>query len=236
MLIIIFAESSLETIPRSIWNHQSVKRNSKKRGKSPRFLLLDRSYHHSAMKTCGQSGKRGRPDILHFSLLEALGSPLNKEGLLQVYVHTFKDYVIRVKPKSRLPRNYNRFVGLIEQLFRLGRAPPKGPTLLELRQETLPQLIHEIEPSYTVAFCRSGFPKTLQSLFSKLSEKEKLVLIIGGFAHGHLSSSIIDIANEIVSLDPEALETGVVTSRVIYEYERSISLPRDRLARAIFNG
>ncbi len=60
------------------------------------FNILDRSYHHAAMKDIADSEKRGRPDIAHLCLLEALGSPLNKEGLLRTYVHTYNDYVISV--------------------------------------------------------------------------------------------------------------------------------------------
>jgi len=230
-LILVLAESALETVPQNLWRHPSILRHSKRRGKHPRFLLLDRSYHHAAMKTLEGSEKRGRPDIIHFALLEALGSPLNKEGLLRVYVHTINDYVIRVDPEARLPRNYARFVGLMEQLFELGRAPPEGRVLLELRRETLPQLLHEIEPTYVVAFSRSGLPQTLQELLSKLSDKEKLALIVGGFPHGHFAQTTIELANEVVRIDPEMLETWTVTSRAIYEYERAISLSRKRLAR-----
>ena len=65
--------------------------------------------------------KRGRPDIVHFTLLEALGSPLNLEGLLKIYVHTYSGYVIDVRPEVRLPRDCNRFSGLMEQLFQEGK-------------------------------------------------------------------------------------------------------------------
>jgi rRNA small subunit pseudouridine methyltransferase Nep1 len=88
------------------------------------------------MKKLEESEKRGRLDIVHFALLEALGSPLNREGLLQTYVHTINDYVITVNPETRLPRNYNRFVGLMEQLFESYRVPPTGQILLKLEGKT----------------------------------------------------------------------------------------------------
>ena len=65
--------------------------------KLPKQLLLDRSLHHAGMLKLKNNLKRGRPDITHFVLLEALGSPLNKEGQLQVLIHTCNDYVIRIK-------------------------------------------------------------------------------------------------------------------------------------------
>ena len=233
MLVIIFAESALETIPHTLWNHPSVKNHAQRQGKSPRFLLLDRSYHHAAMKALEENEKRGRPDIVHFALLEALGSPLNREGLLQVYVHTAGDFVISVKSKTRLPRNYNRFVGLMEQLFEHGTVPPKGSALLELRRQTLPQLLHEIEPSYVVAFSKLGTPQNFQDLFSRLSDEEKLVLIIGGFPHGQFLRTTNELANEVVCLDPEPLETWIVASIVICGYSGAISLAEKRLKRMV---
>jgi len=231
MLILVLAESSLETVPETLWKHRSVQRYAKLRRKPPRFVLLDRSYHHAAMKRLEHSEKRGRPDIVHFALLEALGSPLNKEGLLQVYVHTISDCVITVDPATRLPRNYNRFVSLIEQLFEHGRVPPEPTekTLLTLKRQTLPHLIREIKPSHVLAFSRTGEPHTLEEAISKLSHEMRPALIVGGFPHGHFSTATLKLVNETVCIDPDMLETWTVTSRAIYEYERALSVSQKRL-------
>jgi rRNA small subunit pseudouridine methyltransferase Nep1 len=181
------------------------------------------------MKNLKESNKKGRPDIVHFALLEALGSPLNKEGLLQVYVHSINNNVITVNPETRLPRNYNRFIGLMEQLFQSGKVPSIGQPLLKLEHKTLPKLLHEIKPDYVLAFSRKGLPKTLKEAVSKLLHSERPAVIIGGFPHGHFSETTIRLANEVVCIDPEMLETWTLTSRVIYEYECAISLPKKRL-------
>jgi len=181
------------------------------------------------MKRLKESEKRGRPDIVHFALLEALGSPLNKEGFLQVYVHTNNDYMITVNSEARLPRNYNRFIGLLEQLFELGRVPSMAQALLRLERKTLTQLLDETEPDYVMAFSRRGSPATLEEAISRLLEKRRPTVIIGGFPHGHFSETTIRLASEVVSIDREMLETWTLTSRVIYEYERAISLPKKRL-------
>lgn len=173
--------------------------------------------------------KRGRPDITHFALLEALGSPLNKEGLLQTYVHTNKDYAITVNPTARLPRNYNRFIGLMEQLFQLGKVPSKGETLLKLEHKTLQTLLAEAEADYILAFSKKGKPKKLQDAVSSLQSKRRPAVIVGSFPHGHFSKTTIQLADEVVCVDSAMLEAWTVTSRVIYEYERSLSVPRKRL-------
>jgi len=185
------------------------------------------------MKNLKESEKRGRPDIVHFALLEALGSPLNKEGLLQIYVHTINDYVITVNPEARLPRNYNRFIGLIEQLFESGRVPSTGQPLLKLERKTLQKLLHEIKSDYVVAFSRKGSPKTLKEAISKLLHKKRPAVIIGGFPHGHFSETTIRLASEVVCIDPGMLETWTLTSRVIYEYECAISLSKKRLKQVL---
>jgi rRNA small subunit pseudouridine methyltransferase Nep1 len=231
LLILILAESALETIPKGLWSHPAIRRHSKRRGKPPGLILLDRSYHHSAMRKLRESEKRGRPDIIHFALLEALGSPLNKERLLQVYVHTNNDYVITANSEARLPRNYDRFVGLLEQLFELGRVPSKGQTLLKLEHKTLSQLLEETKTDYVMAFSRKGSPETLEEAISRLLEKQRPAVIVGGFPHGHFSETTIRLADEVVCIDPEMLETWTLTSRVIYEYERAISLPKKRLKK-----
>jgi len=229
LLVFVLAESALETIPKDLWRHPAVKRHSKRSRKHPQLLLLDRSYHHAAMKTLAENEKRGRPDIVHFALLEALGSPLNKEGLLQTYVHTINNYIIKVESEARLPKNYNRFVSLMEQLFELGKVPPNGPALLKLEPKTLPQLLREISPTRVVAFSRKGKPSTLEDVVAKLSGEKRPAVIIGGFPHGHFSATTIQLADELVCIDEETLEAWTVTSRVIYEYERAIFLPLKRL-------
>ncbi|MFQ6086424.1 MAG: 16S rRNA methyltransferase [Candidatus Bathyarchaeia archaeon] len=231
MLILILAESALETIPEQLWNHPAVQKYSKLRRKHPRFLLLDRSFHHSAMKTLKHNMKRGRPDIVHFALLEALGSPLNKENLLQTYVHTINNHVITVNPQTRLPRNYSRFLGLMEQLFESGKVPPKGSVLLTLEHKTLPQLIREVKPSRLIAFSRIGTRKTLEETTLKLSSEKRPTILVGGFPHGHFTKQTLKLADEIVCTDPQMLETWTVVSRVVYEYERALSLPKKRLER-----
>jgi rRNA small subunit pseudouridine methyltransferase Nep1 len=231
MLTLIIAESALETIPESVWNHPAIRKFSKTRRRHPSLILLDRSYHHEAMKKLENSEKRGRPDIAHFALLEALGSPLNKEKQLATYVHTVRDATIQINNEARLPRNYSRFVNLIEQLFETGRVPPSEKTkpLLVLKQQTLTQLIKEVKPSRLLALTRAGRPQTLEDTISDLAKTDKACILIGGFPKGHFSKAVTELADETVCIDSDMLETWTVVSRTVYEFERALSLPQKRL-------
>jgi len=231
MLILVLAESALETVPEELWDHPAVRKYSRRRKKKPNVTILDRSYHHAAMKMLKEAEKRGRPDIVHFCLLEALRSPLNKEGLLDVYVHTINDYVISVDPETRLPRNYDRFIGLMEQLFELGRAPQSGRVLLMLERKNMRQLFSEINPTHVIVFSRIGSPMSLKDVIAGFSAERRLAVIVGGFPKGHFTDSTASLANGLFSIDYEMLESWTVVSRVIYEYERTISLNEKRLMR-----
>jgi rRNA small subunit pseudouridine methyltransferase Nep1 len=229
LLILVLAEAAIETVPEPLWSHPAVRCHSKRQRKPPNQLLLDRSLHHSAMRRLDDNLKRGRPDITHFALLEALGSPLNREGLLQTYVHTNKDYVITVNPSARLPRNYSRFIGLMEQLFQQQKVPTTGETLLRLEHKTLQQLLKAAKADYVLAFSREGKPRTIQDAVSGLEPKQRPAVIVGGFPHGHFSEATTKLADEVVCVDSEMLEAWTVASRAIYEYERAVSLPTKRL-------
>ena len=63
-----------------------------------------------------------RPDILHQTLLILLDSPLNKAGLLKLYVRSERGVLIDVNPQIRIPRTFKRFCGLMTQLLFKARA------------------------------------------------------------------------------------------------------------------
>ena len=76
MISLVLAESSLELVPPELQSHPSVASHAAKLGKKPSEILLDNSWHFAAMKGIQNEIKRGRPDIVHFSILEATTIPL----------------------------------------------------------------------------------------------------------------------------------------------------------------
>lgn len=226
MLNLILVEAALETVPPSIQHHPSVRRNAKRRRKQPQETLLNRSLHHAAMRSLPNSQKRGRPDIVHFCLLEALGAPLNLEGGLRVWVYTVGGYAIEVAPEARLPRDCRRFNSLMEQFFAEGRVPPQeGKPLLLLRRMSLLMLKEEIDASCTVALTSHGRPTTLEEVCRRLVKEENSAVFIGAYPSGPMEDETLYLADEAVSIYPEALEAWVVTSRLIYEFERARTTP-----------
>jgi rRNA small subunit pseudouridine methyltransferase Nep1 len=235
MLTLVLAESSIERVPKQLAEHPSVIAQAQRRGKPPGSLILDRSYHHSGMRMLERQDpsqafeKRGRPDIAFHILLQVLGSPLNREGLLRTYVHTTEDKVIEIDPQIRLPRNYDRFVGLLEQLYEQGSVPTGEHPLLRIQDCTLTRLVDESRASMTIAFSTVGESTTMKDACSLMTGTSAPVVLIGGFAHSHFEQSTTKIADHIFSVDKEPLDAWIVAARVVYEYECGMKLPKKRL-------
>jgi rRNA small subunit pseudouridine methyltransferase Nep1 len=208
-------------VPQEIVGHPSVRRNAKRRGRRPEETLLDRSLHHYAMDRLPEGERRGRPDIIHFCLLEAMGSPLNRSGRLRVWVSTFDGRVVDVDPSTRLPRDCGRFTSLMEQLLLEGRVPPgEEEPLLTVRDMSLKELVREVSPSRVVALTSHGEPGSFESVGRALAQEAAPMVFIGAYPSGALSPETAALAEAKVSVYPEALEAWTVTSRLLYEAER----------------
>jgi len=81
------------------------------------YKLLNCDDHVAFLSKKKRDPSEARPDISHQCLMTLLDSPLNKAGLLKIYVHTAANVIIDVNPKIRIPRTFKRFSGLIVQLL-----------------------------------------------------------------------------------------------------------------------
>jgi len=228
-LYLILADAALELVPKEIRSHPEIIAYARRRGKDPARILLDKSFHFHAMSLLKDKHKRGRPDIAHFFLLEALSSPLNRIGLLRIYLHTYTGEVIEVEPSTRIPRNYLRFVGLMEQLLSTGRIPPTGPNaLMKVVTHGFRSLVEMLGPDIVVLLDEKGFPSRLKAFADNLTKLMKaglrVAVVIGGFPHGSFSSEVLRSVSMAVSLYHSVLETWTVTSRLLAATELSLGL------------
>ena len=145
MLTIILVESSLELIPTELHNHPSVLSYSKKFRKKISNTLLDNSWHFGAMKGLENEIKRGRPDIVHLTLLSICTSPAFYEKKIQVFVHTINDEIISINNNTRLPKSYHRFQGLMEKLFLTKKIESETEILMQMENSSLSKLISKIQ-------------------------------------------------------------------------------------------
>ena len=220
MISLILSESALELVPYELEEHPSVVSHAKKLGKYPSDILLDNSWHFAAMKGIKNEIKRGRPDLVHFSILEATTIPLYYQNELNLFVHTIDNKVIRFGKNVHIPKSYHRFQGVIEKLFQEKKIISKNELLLDMTEQTFSELIKEINPSSVIGFSTEGELSSYQKIASEIPDNSCIVL--GGFQKGHFSDSVQNEITNLYSVGNESFEGHVVTSRILYEYEKTI--------------
>lgn len=218
MLNFVLAESALELVPKEIGSSPAVVSDSKRRQAKASEILLDRSFHHTAMARLKDSEKRGRPDLVHVALLNVTGTPLYLDGGLRIFVHTYPDVVIEIAEKTRIPKNYFRFRGLMEAA--LAERPSTG--LVKAYPMTFLDLIRKkVQADKVFGLSVQGRQMAMSELAAKVVAAKNPCVVVGGFPHGHFSRDILASLDELVRIDPRPLEAHVVASRVVYEIEKA---------------
>uniref|UniRef100_A0A3P8R0I1 18S rRNA (pseudouridine(1248)-N1)-methyltransferase n=1 Tax=Astatotilapia calliptera TaxID=8154 RepID=A0A3P8R0I1_ASTCA len=163
-LVVILEGASLETV---------------KVGKT--FELLNCDQHKNMIIKSGRDPGKIRPDITHQCLLMLMDSPLNRAGLLQVYIHTEKNALIEINPQTRIPRTFTRFCGLMVQLLhKLSVRAADGPQkLLRMIKNPVSDHLPPGCPRISTSFSsgEAVCPRTLVP-------EGPAAVVIGAFAHG----------------------------------------------------
>jgi rRNA small subunit pseudouridine methyltransferase Nep1 len=220
MISLILTESSLELVPKELNSHPSVVSHAQKLGKKPSEILLDNSWHFAAMKGMNNEIKRGRPDLVHFCILEATTIPLYKKNKIKIYIHTIDDKVIYFGENVHIPKSYHRFEGLIEKLFLEKTIEANGNVLLEIKEKSFSELIDEIKPSKVVGLSSKGEKHSFENIISEIPEN--CCLVIGGFQKGQFSDIVKSRVDQLISIDDFSFEAHIVVARMLYEYEKTI--------------
>jgi rRNA small subunit pseudouridine methyltransferase Nep1 len=218
MLSILLVDTALELVPSSLQSSNCYQSNLAKFGVAGR--LLDTSLHHTVMHELNNSDARGRPDILHHYLLDALGSPANVLGKLQIYFEV-GTRVYQVDPQMRCPRDYLRFKALMVQLLDLGHIPPESPYFIAVQSLIAPLWIkNNFLPDNVIKFSRLGDLISYDTLCSwDFWHQQDVVVLIGGFQKGHFSDWIMQIQGRTISLGTYGLDSWVVVNRILAAYE-----------------
>jgi len=215
-LLLILADAGLELVPPEIRKHPSVVNNARRRGKKPEEILLDVSLHYSAMKNLKDRWKRGRPDIVHVLLLLTQDSLLNKFRKLETYIHTYQGKIIEVSPETIVPRNYNRFLGLAEQLLLVGRVPPNAEKpLATILKGTLGELIKEKGVTNVFRLDENGVLIKPREFAKIVIGEGRPAIIVGAFQRGDFSEEVRHIGADVYSIFSEALPVWSVVSHIM---------------------
>ncbi|KAJ8869601.1 hypothetical protein PR048_028594 [Dryococelus australis] len=178
------------------------------------FELLNCDDHISILKKHNRDPGSCRPDITHQCLLMLLDSPLNRAGLLQVYVHTENNVLIEVNPQTRIPRTFKRFAGLMVQLlhrFSVRAADGAMKLLKVIRNpvvDHLPVGCRKVGSSFSAS--RVVNPRELVPV------DEPIAIVVGAMAHGQVK---VDYTEEVVSLSNYPLSGALTCSKLCSAFE-----------------
>lgn len=191
-LIVILEKASLETV---------------KVGKQYELLNCDK--HKHLMKKYKKDASLCRPDITHQCLLMLMDSPLNRAGLLQVYIHTEKNVLIEINPQTRIPRTFDRFCGLMVQLLhKLSIHASDGPQKL-LKVIKNPIIDHL--PTGCQKIGTSFSAEEIVDIKSLVPKKEPIVFAIGAMAHGAIDP---DYTEKAVSFSNYPLSAALTCAKL----------------------
>ena len=223
-IILLLTETSLETVPKELLNDPVIIRDAKRRGVNPRYLILDRARHHRAMIRLTNAEKRGRPDILHQALLLIQGSLLARNKLIKTYIHTINDLVIDVDPEIRPPRNYDNFIGLMSQLFELGRVPPVGKPLMRFVSGIDYVLNTELPDRKILLDDVRGKELSLKSFVNYVMNFKRPLIMIGAFPRGSFEERTYGLADDVVKIGKYVMDTSSILCRLLTALEIELGL------------
>lgn len=143
-----------------------------------------------------------------------LDSPLNRAGLLQVYIHTEKNVLIEVNPQTRIPRTFKRFAGLMVQLLHKFAVKASENSIKLLHVIKNPITNHLPVGCKKIAMTFST--KVVKNCRELVPADEPIALVIGAFAHGHLNE---DYTEENISISNYPLSAALTCAKVCSAFE-----------------
>ncbi|KAE9406989.1 Nep1-domain-containing protein [Gymnopus androsaceus JB14] len=183
-LFVVLEQACLEA-----YRISSTSKSNIKKGKEGevKYTLLNCDDHQGILAKTGRDIADARPDITHQCLLTLLDSPLNKAGLLQVYIHTAKGVLIEVNPHVRIPRTFKRFSGLMVQLLhKLSIRGVQGSEKL-LKVVKNPVVDHFPPDTYKITLSGDAPVKKLSAYLPTLFDPpaaQNLAVFVGAMARG----------------------------------------------------
>lgn len=185
--------------------------------------ILDDNYHHQLIPKLGEQFKRGRPDVVHFALLDITGTPAFMENLIDVYIHSINNTTVKVLPGVRPPRTLQRFCGVMSKVL-TGRSQEQELRLFEVRKDqSIKELVDSIDSGSIVSLTTEGVSSNLSIFLRKTYDQvERVTWIIGGFSHGHFSDDVKTISSDAISISKYSLAAHVVAARLCFVTEQSI--------------
>jgi rRNA small subunit pseudouridine methyltransferase Nep1 len=217
-LTILLAEAAIEPFPEELLKNIQARQYLSKMKKSADEVILDMSYHSHLVEKLRDAEKRGRPDIVHFALLSCFGSILARDHRLNVIIHTYHDKIINLHPDIRLPKNIDRFNGLLIQLFKEKQVPPDSQEpLMTLSESSLSDFVNELRNKHDLIleFSVKGEQMSSSEYSGLIHEATNPLLIFGAYPQGELRGLTDSLVDKKIAIYEEGLDSFAVISQIL---------------------
>jgi len=220
---IIIEDASLELVPKKFWNHKSCRLFESRFGVPPENQILDDNFHHEIVEKLERAQKRGRPDVVHFALLDIMSTPAYMEKQIRPVIHTINDETILVEAGVRIPRTELRFVGVMSKILRHQSGESENKFFQLVQNQEIQELLTALTPEKVLGLTTQGNLRDLSEVMEgqTIGRHRTIAWIVGGFPRGHFSEKVKGLTNDLISISDRPLAAHVVTSRLSYEIERS---------------
>lgn len=228
MLRFVLADAEVELAPNDIAGHPAIRATAVAQGRKPSEVLLDQNQHSAALAKIPDGKRRGRPDIVHITLLTLLESPLCKRGGLEVAIHTRNSTLVRVRRDTRLPRSEARFQGLLAKVLRDGVSNDDPAPWMVAQTRCGPRQVLEAFHPPAAPLVRldetAGPPQSPLDIVARAQPATAagalpdLTLVLGAFPSGGFSPAWLAAAPQAASLWSEPLVAWAVAGELCGAY------------------
>ena len=191
---ILIHDCAVSLAPKSWKKKNKIAEYFKKTGRMP---LINASTHQHLLRDIPLERRMDRPDILHFALLLSLNYAKIRD--LEV-LFSVGNVLYKVDGETRLPRDQQRFYGVLESVL----AGKLNPFIQRLDEKLDNMLKGDIW----------FFSRTGDSGFKHIDVPEDLTLVFGGRAHSAPRSDELSIHKKL-NLGDQPLELWTALSIVL---------------------
>lgn len=187
--------------------------------KQSSFQLLNCDEQMATIRKLRKDPAFCRPDIIHQCLQVLLQSPLNRAGLLQIYVRTQNNELFKVDPQLAIPESFEKFTEIIVQLLhhlRPVRASNCSKQLLKLIKNPVTLYLPVGCPKYGTSCTAKRVVRPTELVPAKDSPHKSVVVVIGAMAHGVCEPDYVD---EFVSISKYPLSAALVCAKLTSAFE-----------------
>lgn len=181
--------------------------------------LLNCDEHMNHIRRLKKDPAFCRPDIVHQCLRILLQCPLNRAGLLQIYVRTENNELIKIDPQFHVPESFDEFTKIIVQLLhhlRPVRAKQCSKQLLKLIKNPVTLHLPAGCLKYGTSSKASRVIRPQELVPGKEKQSTPVAIVIGAMAH---ESCDVDYVDETISISRYPLSAAIVCAKITSAFE-----------------